>query len=167
MSNSRLGSPAGFAASALALISAGILMSGAYSAAPDISPLAGKAGSLFVGGSRETNLHATARNFNDIVERPLFSRSRRPFVLPPPEVIAPAPEISEPVQVAAEPQLTLQGVYIQGQVRRALILSTESPAQWQGVGDDISGWNITEIGANGITLEAQGQTRLLKLYVEK
>ena len=167
MSNSRLGSPLGAAASALALLLAGIVMLEAYSAAPDISPLAGKTGSLFAEGSGETNLHAIARNFEDIVERPLFSRSRRPFVPPPAEVTETFPEISEPAQAVAEPQLSLKGVYIQGGVRRALILSTESPAQWQSVGDDVSGWNITEIGANEITLEAQGQTRRLKLYVEK
>jgi hypothetical protein len=101
------------------------------------------------------------------VERPLFSRSRRPFVAPPPDVTEPAPQIAEPVQVAAEPQFTLQGVYIQGSVRRALILLAQSQAQWQSVGDDVLGWNITEIGPNEITLEARGQSRRLKLYVEK
>lgn len=168
MSNS-LGSHAGITVAALALLVAGYVVFRAYADMPDISPLAGNASTLPVRASAKTTDAdaATAGGTGEILARPLFSRTRRPFVPPPVERVEPAPEEPQSVQAISEPPLTLQGVYIRGRTRRALILSAEASAQWKTVGDTVSGWNIIEIAPNGIQLEAGGETRDIKLYVEK
>jgi hypothetical protein len=103
--------------------------------------------------------------YAQITERPLFSRARRPFVPPQPIVEPPPPE---PQPIAAELQITLQGIMINSEMRHALILAGgESAPRWFRQGDSIGGWEITGIDSNSIRLAAEGQRRSVNLYVEK
>ena len=101
-----------------------------------------------------------------LLERPLFSRTRRPYVppqLPPAEEPPAAPEV-----ILSEPQLTIQGIFIRGEIRQALILSAENPsAVWISEGENISGWMLAEIKPNELILLAGTRRRTIELYVEK
>jgi hypothetical protein len=106
--------------------------------------------------------------YSAIIERPLFSRSRRPFVPTPPAPSLQQPPEPQVAEVIAEPQVTLQGVFIGAQVRRALILTPAEPlASWRTEGDTVGGWQVAEIKANELILKTAGQQRVIKLYVEK
>lgn len=108
----------------------------------------------------------TTVNYGAMADRPLFSRSRRPYVPPPPE---PAQiDVVETQVILPEPQLTLQGIFISGSVRRALIATPDSPAAtWHNEGDSISSWRLAEIKPNTLILLAGDQRRTVELYVEK
>jgi hypothetical protein len=102
-----------------------------------------------------------------ILERPIFSRTRRPYVppttLPPAEQAQPTPDV-----ILSEPQFILQGIFIRGHLRLALIQTAEnSLAVWIREGEEISGWVLAEIEPNELILQAGGQKRTVELYVEK
>lgn len=103
-----------------------------------------------------------------LLERPLFSRTRRPYVPPPPEPPAVEQPQVQPEIVTQEPQVSLQGIFIQGRTRRALVLTPENalPA-WVNEGANISGWKLSEIKPNQLILLAGSQRRIIELYVEK
>ena len=137
-----------------------------YLSPPDISAPAVQVADILSAGSLSAHSAHAETQYPEIAERPLFSRSRRPFVPPQPVVVEQPPP--EPQPVAAEPQITLQGVMISGRTRHALILAGGEPApRWLSEGDSVTGWKIKEIGTNGVRLIAEGQTRKVNLYVEK
>ena len=109
-----------------------------------------------------------------MLDRLLFSPTRR---LPGPRPPAPQDENaqaevaaapSQPVIDIAPPEgAVLQGVFIDADRRAALITATSHPdGVWLKSGDDLEGWKISRIGAEGIALSSAGREITLTLYAE-
>ena len=84
--------------------------------------------------------------FDEIVLRPLFFESRRPFVPPPADVAAAEAEPDQPLAIE------LVGTLVTDQGRAALIQPEGEPAAWHRKGEKIAGWELREIGPDQITL---------------
>jgi type II secretory pathway component PulC len=103
--------------------------------------------------------------------RPVFSPSRRPFV----PVAAPVePEIQQPPQPVPEPapgydpnQFVLKGVMFKTD-RATVLIATPEQANgvWLSQGSDLAGWKVEKIGKDTVTLTANGQSHVLKQYVD-
>jgi hypothetical protein len=99
----------------------------------------------------------------EVLARPLFSSSRRPF-LPPPPVVQQNAEAST-LPAPASPDLVVDGIWLQGNVKRAhLKRSGDDPGEWRLVGDIQDGWRVTAITASNVTLMLDGQSVTLELY---
>jgi hypothetical protein len=104
---------------------------------------------------------------SEAVNRPLFRSSRKPFDPAQAVIAATAPEIVPAPPPPDFSQLAVRGIVMNGNNKLALITTPEAPeGNWLAVGADVMGWKIVEVGANGTTLSASGQTRELKLYVD-
>ena len=122
--------------------------------------------------------------------RPVFRRSRKPFdpselaqtpiplvtiAAPPPTESPPTPQVVEqapvapppPVQTAESLQLSLKGIYSFDGVWKALFVSPSLPqGEWLAIGTGISGWKLTAIDPNTVTIGSGNQKIVLKLYVD-
>jgi len=101
--------------------------------------------------------------FSEIVERPLFNDTRRPFEPPSPETVAASP----PPPPAPPPRITLLGVVVTPETRSALLLD-ELRHQFirASVGMSVSGWELSEVSPDGVTLRQGQMTRQLDLLDE-
>lgn len=100
--------------------------------------------------------------FAEFVDRPPFSRSRRPPI--PEAVVEDAPPEPTP---AVAPAFTakLLGVRIQTQNRAALFHgSNQASARWVTEGEKIDGWTVFEIDGNGVFLRNADQRYELRLW---
>jgi hypothetical protein len=94
---------------------------------------------------------------DEIVTRPLFSKSREPFV----------PAAEAPVAAAAPAaSFELIGTMVTGQSRIAMIQHAEKGVLWLREGQEIGGWRIAEIGGREVLLERDDETRDLRLRAE-
>jgi general secretion pathway protein N len=112
-----------------------------------------------------------------ILERPLFSPTRRPPVPVPQPVAEPEPPPQIVTFVAAEPEpaavpasdwqeLKLIGVLRAGEQRRALVTTPEDPeGTWLGEGEEVFGWRIDAIAANEVELVFGEARHTLSLQV--
>jgi len=102
--------------------------------------------------------------YQEILARPVFFRSRTPFVPapppPPPAVMAPPPP------VAVDPGLVLGGVMIKSGVKKAFLFSRSDNAggAWISEGADFMGWQIRSVSGAGAKLEQKGRSIDLQLY---
>lgn len=98
---------------------------------------------------------APAGSYDAIVMRPLFYRSRQP---------ATAPADQSALPMVGDPQVTLRGIFINGDVAKAFMVSAESPAGvWRQAGEDIAGWRVAEIFSNRVVLEQRAQQLVVPL----
>lgn len=110
-------------------------------------------------------------SFPETLHRPLFSKTRRPFV-PVPEPAPMQADVEPPAEPAEAPpsqppDLTLRGIAIEGSSRKALIMSTADPKGiWMGLGERIENWTISGIGREDVILRSEDQELILNLYVE-
>lgn len=130
--------------------------------------------------------------FTDMKEglaRPIFRRSRKPFdpsemiqvtvpaALPAPVLAPPPPPppvveqiavaAPTPPQTAESLQLSLKGIYSFEGVWKALFVSPSLPqGEWLAIGSDISGWKLTKVDPNVVTISSGDQKIELKLYVD-
>lgn len=107
--------------------------------------------------------------FAAIVERPVFSPSRRPFVLQPQTQEAEAPRAApEPAPVAvALSQFQLLGVLFADNEWLAFVQSpSATDGTWLGPGATLDGWTLQEISENSAVFESSGRTAQLQLYVD-
>lgn len=135
-------------------------------------------------------LENSSTKFTDMKEalaRPIFLKSRKAF--DPAEVIQlaapvvsaapasppPPPVVIEQVPVAPPPptqtaeslQLSLKGIYSFDGVWKALFVSPSLPqGEWLAIGTDISGWKLTKVDPNVVTISSGDQKIELKLYVD-
>lgn len=96
-----------------------------------------------------------------IVSRPLFRADRRPFR----EDQAEAAKRNYEAEIS---RFTLLGVFIMGGDKKGIVTgkgATGKEERWElSVGDDLSGFKVKEIAADGLTLTADGREFPLPLY---
>jgi hypothetical protein len=139
-----------------------------HRAEPDISLPMVQVADILATREPSSELVPAHAQYPEIAARPLFSRSRRPFMPPPQEIAEPAPPEPEQVATLGDPQIVLQGVMITDRAEQALILADgEAAPRWRNVGESVGGWTIAEIAENGVRLTAEQQSRTVNLYVEK
>jgi hypothetical protein len=102
----------------------------------------------------------TLSDFDEIVRRPVFNASRRPFVVPEPtvrETAAPAP--------LPPPDMRLIGVAIDGSKKRALLRNGKQPnGHWVQEGESIEGWQVRSVRSDAVIVASGQQAHELRLY---
>jgi hypothetical protein len=154
----------------LAAFCAGVLVTAARLATTpiEVSPLVGKAGAFDLMHPAALSAPGVSpEDMADILARPIFSPTRRPSVPPPPE----APSQAVPEAVPREPRasgIVLMGVYLRGESRRALLVSSLYPeGRWFHVGDDVGGWALKRVDTGSVEIASPEGTLQLQLYVDK
>jgi general secretion pathway protein N len=96
-----------------------------------------------------------------ILDRPLFSPSRRPPAPPPPPVVqAPPPPAPPP-----PPDLVLFGVVMDGEGARAVVRAgADKKILRAQIGDDIDGWKVSQIEGRKVVLSLDGRFATFKLF---
>jgi len=98
-------------------------------------------------------------SFENILQRPLFSRSRQAAAAAP---VASLPSPS-PAPVL-DRNLALKGVFINGASAKAFLTSAQNPlGSWFQVNDEIVGWRIVAVKPDRIVLDGQNQKLTLPL----
>jgi hypothetical protein len=106
----------------------------------------------------KTRSHAS---FDNIVQRPLFSRARQVAVaaavaLPP----SPPPRPS----IALDRGIILKGVFINGAQAKAFLVSQQNPiGAWVRAGDNIAGWKVVSLKPDEVVLEGQNEKLAVSL----
>jgi hypothetical protein len=101
--------------------------------------------------------------YKQILARPVFFKSREPFV-PPPAPPPPVLVVATPPMVV-DPGLVLGGVMIKNDVRKAYVFSrANASGAWTSEGDGFMGWQIRSINGAGAKLEQKGRSIDLQLY---
>ena len=98
-----------------------------------------------------------------IVDRPLFSPSRRPPAPPP----APAPivQAAEPPAPPPPPNLVLFGVVMDGESARAVVRSGADKKMIRAqIGDEIDGWKVSQIEGRKVVLSLDGRFATFTLF---
>jgi len=98
-----------------------------------------------------------------ILDRPLFSPSRRRLPAPSPSVVqAPAP----PALPAPPPDLVLFGVVMDGESARAVVRAGADKRLLRAqIGDEIDGWKVAQIDGRKVVLASQdGRFATFRLF---
>ena len=144
-----------------------------WSYAPEMGliapPAAGDAGLPSTGGPIDVELSPPSRSvaeFPQTTRRPLFFATRRPVDMSQPMAPVVAKPAPEAAALATLEQAQLVGIMRTGKAKaRALIRTgTDGQGVWVGVGDNVRGWQLKEIGDDKAVFEANGQRVQVKLY---
>jgi hypothetical protein len=104
------------------------------------------------------NDESALSDFDEVVRRPVFAASRRPFVQS-------APAAGQPAAVVPPPDLRLIGVAINPGKKQALLRTAQQPrGRWVGEGDSIDGWVLRSVRADAAVVASGPQTHELRLY---
>ncbi|MCG2632370.1 hypothetical protein L6654_37790 [Bradyrhizobium sp. WYCCWR 13023] len=94
-----------------------------------------------------------SQDFSNIMQRPLFLRSRQ-VVEPPPE----APTSPPITPAGPDMSIVLRGVFINGDVAKAFLISSSNPAGiWAQTNEEVAGWRVMEIQPGQVLLGGYGQ----------
>ncbi len=121
------------------------------------------------GGVLEPYALPPLERFAAIVERPLFSPTRRmpPIEEPPPEVVEAPPEEPPPPPPSGpeEPDLRFFGTVTQGGLAKALVTfpATNSVARL-APGDRVGEWEVREVARNQLVLAAGEEERRFEIF---
>jgi len=100
-----------------------------------------------------------AVGFENIVQRPLFSRNRQGFVAAEP-VAAPPPPMA-----TLDAGITLKGVFMSDGVAKAFLVTTQSPlGVWVQVDGQIDGWRVAAVTPEHVVLEGQNEKLTVPLH---
>ncbi|ANW00406.1 hypothetical protein LMTR13_09745 [Bradyrhizobium icense] len=100
-----------------------------------------------------------AAAFENIIQRPLFSRNRQVFVATEP-TSAPPPPVA-----TLDSGITLKGVFMSDGVAKAFLITTQSPVGvWVEVNGQIEGWRVAAVTPEQVVLEGQGEKLTVPLH---
>jgi hypothetical protein len=100
-----------------------------------------------------------AAGFENIVQRPLFSRNRQGFVAAEPVAAPPQP------MATLDAGITLKGVFMSDGVAKAFLVTTQSPlGVWVQVSGQIDGWRVAAVTPEHVVLEGQGEKLTVPLH---
>ncbi|MBR0994306.1 hypothetical protein JQ580_26645 [Bradyrhizobium japonicum] len=103
-------------------------------------------------------------NYEHILQRPLFSRSRQAVAPAVPQQIVDKP--APPARAMLDPSVALRGVFMSGERAKAFLTSSDDPVGvWIALNEQWSGWRLSEVKPNEIVLEAEGERQTLPLNV--
>jgi hypothetical protein len=117
-----------------------------------------------IGAARPIN------SYQQILARPVFFKTREPFVARPIPVAIPAqaPKPPPPVRVVVDPGISVGGIMISGGVRKAYLHKTSEPnGVWVREGDEYVGWKVQSINVGSAKLRQNDRTIELPLYAER
>jgi hypothetical protein len=113
-------------------------------------------GQLFAGHPR---CGRSLAGFDNIVQRPLFSRNRQGVTVAAVPVLAPPPTAS-----TLDQGVTVKGVFISGALAKAFMLSSQSPlGVWVQAGEEITGRRVVAVEPDHVTLDGQGEKLVVQL----
>jgi hypothetical protein len=113
------------------------------------------------------------------LNRPVFFKTRQPYVTPPPPPPPASPSPPSPPQIAEvtppapppplpppDPELALAGVIITAGVKRVYLIPRGNPTEgsWIAEGEEIHGWRVNAISNASVALQSSGRTVELLLY---
>ncbi|RYG99777.1 MAG: hypothetical protein EON58_02675 [Alphaproteobacteria bacterium] len=133
----------------------------------DLSPLAHDIRSNPGAQSKDVGLNSSRWDLSapEALERPLFSPSRRDFVLDAP---APEPVVQVVEEAIPEPrqqfQVKLQGTRTIAGRSSALVDVNNEGGLWVDIGDDVVGWTVSEISPGSLVLSHGPERLVVELY---
>jgi hypothetical protein len=99
-------------------------------------------------------------SFENILQRPLFSRSRQAA-----SVAVSPPEPPSPTMLLDQ-NITLKGVIISGSLAKAFLTSTQTPlGMWVQADDEIAGWRVVAVKPDRVLLDARNQKLQVQLSI--
>jgi len=102
--------------------------------------------------------------YENILQRPLFSRSRQALVVAVSPVFGDAP--ARPARTMLDPSVALRGVFMNSERAKAFLTSSDNPVGvWVALNEQWSGWRLSDVKPNEIVLEADGERQTLQLTV--
>jgi hypothetical protein len=146
-------------------INAGLLVSIATQIASDHRAAADKAAwNANLSGSLANAINRKPiEGYGQILARPVFFKSREPFV-PAPAPPPPVPVMTPPPMIT-DPGLVVGGVMIKKGLRKAYLFSRAGPGgEWAGEGEMFQGWKVRSVDRTGVKLEQGGRSIDLQLY---
>ena len=109
--------------------------------------------------AKVSNARAAA-GFENIVQRPLFSRNRQGFVAPEPAAAAPPPPMA-----TLDAGITLKGVFMSDGVAKAFLVSAQNPlGVWVQASGQIDGWRVAAVTPDHVVLEGQNEKLTVPLH---
>ena len=97
--------------------------------------------------------------FENILQRPLFSRNRQVFVAAEP-ASAPPPMVAK-----LDSGITLKGVFMSDGVAKAFLTTSQNPVGvWVQVNEQIDGWRVAAVTPEQVVLEGQGEKLTVPLH---
>jgi general secretion pathway protein N len=104
------------------------------------------------------NDESALTDFDEVVRRPVFAATRRPFVQS-------APAASQSAPALPPPDMRLIGVAINAGKKQALLRTAQQPrGRWIGEGESIDGWVLRGVRADAAVVASGPQTHELRLY---
>ena len=102
-------------------------------------------------------------SYKETLTRPIFFKSRQPYIPPPPAPFA-KPAVSSTTK--PEAGLIIGGVIIDRGVKKAFLLSMTANSQgmWVSEGDVFLGWTVRSIDQQGAELQQQDRIVQISLY---
>jgi hypothetical protein len=101
--------------------------------------------------------------FENIVQRPLFSRSRQAPVM---AVVAAPPPVPPPPPLTLDQGITLKGVFMSEGLAKAFLISAQNPmGTWVQADAEIEGWRVVSIKPGEVVLDGQNQKLVVPLNV--
>src|SRR5262249_5326893 len=98
-------------------------------------------------------------DYQQTLARPLFAKTRAPFVPPPPPPPPVQPPPPPPAPVFVDPGFSVGGVVISGMIRKAYLMKKPEPhGVWVREGDDFMGWKVHSISASTAKLQQNDRT---------
>jgi hypothetical protein len=103
-------------------------------------------------------------SYENILQRPLFSRNRQVLAIAPPPAIVDVPASQS--RSMLDPSVALRGVFMNGERAKAFLTSSDNPGGiWVAVNEQWSGWRLSEVKPGEVVLEAEGERQTLQLNV--
>ena len=101
----------------------------------------------------------SAAGFENILQRPLFSRSRQ-------AALAKVPTMPPSLPVRLDPNITLKGVFMNGALAKAFLTSAQNPVGvWVQANEEIAGWRVVAVKQDQVLLDAQNEKLVIPLAV--
>jgi hypothetical protein len=106
--------------------------------------------------------------FAQTMARPVFYKSREPFV-PPPPAPPPIPKVAvPPPPPVAQPNFALGGVMITEDAKKAYVVNkATSQGEWLSEGESIMGWTLQFVDTTSAKLQQAERTVELQMYPQR
>jgi hypothetical protein len=108
--------------------------------------------------SPSTEIRSPA-GFENILQRPLFSRSRQAATVA-------ISATSAPVPAALDQNIVLKGVFINGTTAKAFLTSAQNPlGVWAQPNEEVAGWRLVSVKPDQVLLHGQNEKLVVPLSI--